>query len=129
MSERIDWGKAVPIFEIFPNVIAAWAFGSAQAGVIRPGSDVDVAVFFQTVPTLDERARLRDQLQISFQFDDIDLLVLNGASPITRFEAVSGCSIYCRDLNARAEFVSLTAREYEDAMTFIQWGLENYAAA
>ena len=129
MSKRIDWDRAAQVFDSFPNVIAAWAFGSAQQGEIRDGSDLDIAVFFQAVPSLDERAGLRAELQTNLQFDDIDLLVLNGASPITRFEAISGRSIYCRDVGARAEFDSLTAREYEDAIAFIQWGLENYVPA
>lgn len=129
MSKRIDWDIAAQAFESFPNVIAAWAFGSAQEGDIREGSDLDIAVLFQTVPSLDERAELRAELQKNLQFDDIDLLVLNGASPITRFEAISGRPIYCRDVGARAEFDSLTAREYEDAIAFIQWGLESYIPA
>ncbi len=129
MSKIIDWDRARPVFESLPNVIAAWAFGSVQGGEIREGSDVDIAVLFQTTPSLDERAGLRAELQTNLQFDDIDLLVLNGASPITRFEAVSGRSIYCGDVGARAEFDSLTAREHEDAMAFIQRGLDNYVPA
>ncbi len=129
MSKRIDWDRAALVFKPFTNVIAAWAFGSAQQGVIRDGSDLDVAVYFETSPSLDERAELRAELQKNLQFDDIDLLVLNGASPITRFEAISGRAIYCRDVGARAEFVSLTAREYEDTMAFIQWGLDNHISA
>ena len=126
MSKRIDWNSAAVVFESFPNVIAAWAFGSAQKGQVRENSDVDIAVLFRTTPSLDERAGLRAGLQTGLQFDDIDLLVLNGASPITRFEAISGHSIYCRDVGARAEFASLTARENEDAIAFMQWGLKNY---
>jgi len=52
-------------------------------------------------------------------FDEIDLVVLNQASPILRFEAVSGLPVYTSDMEARATFVSLTAREYEDEMA--QW--------
>jgi predicted nucleotidyltransferase len=126
MSKRINWDSAVQVFEIFPNLIAAWAFGSAQHGQVGPGSDVDIAVYFRINPSLDERADLRAELQKYFQVDDIDLVVLNGASPITRFAAISGRAIFCRDLNARAEFASLTAREHEDTMAFIQRGLDSY---
>ncbi|MBM3144848.1 MAG: nucleotidyltransferase domain-containing protein [Chloroflexi bacterium] len=129
MLKRIDWASVAQVFDPFPNVIAAWAFGSAQDGEIREGGDVDIAVLFHAIPSLDERAGLRAALQTNLQFDDIDLLVLNGASPITRFEAISGHSIYCRDVWARAEFDSLTAREYEDAIAFLQWGLESYLPA
>ena len=124
MSKRINWDGAAQIFESFPNVIAAWVFGSAQEGQILEGSDIDIAVLFQSTPSLDERVALRAKLQAWLQFDDIDLLALNDASPITRFEAISGCSIYCHDVSSRAEFASLTAREYEDAIAFIQSGLK-----
>jgi predicted nucleotidyltransferase len=129
MSKRIDWRRVSQVFEGYSNVIAAWAFGSTQRGEVLKGSDVDIAVLFQTIPSLDELASLRAELQAHLQFDDIDLLVLNGASPITRFEAVTGRSIFCRDVGERAEFVSLTAREYEDTIAFIQLGLENYSPA
>lgn len=88
--------------EDFPGVIAAWVFGSAQGGEIREGSDLDLAVLFREIPSLDERADLRAGLQERLRMDEIDLLVLNGASPIARFEAISGRAIYCRDLAARA---------------------------
>jgi hypothetical protein len=40
------------------------------------------------------------------------------------FEAISGRPIYCRDHGRRAEFASLTAREYEDEMALARWGLK-----
>ena len=128
MSERIDLNHLAAVFEPFANVIAAWVFGSAQKGNVRAGGDIDIAVLFYSKPSLEDRTALRAQLQLALKFDEIDLLVLNGASPITRFEAISGCAVYCRDLSARAEFASLTAREYEDSIAFIQSGLEIYTS-
>ena len=46
-------------------------------------------------PSLEELADLRVDLQDVLQFDDIDLLVLNDASPILRFKAASGRQLYC----------------------------------
>ena len=43
---------------------------------------------------------------------------------IVRFEAISGQSLFCRDLARRAEFASLTARKYEDEMAFWQRALQ-----
>lgn len=68
-------------------------------------------------------ADLRADLQDALRFDDIDLVVLNDASPILRFQAVSGRRLLCLDEEQMASFVSLTAREYEDAMAFLQHGL------
>jgi uncharacterized protein len=123
----VDWVKAREVFENTPQVIAAWGFGSAKEGVIRPGGDLDLGVFFNQVPSLDERLELLIRLQKALQMDDIDLVVLNGASSITRFEAVSGRLIFSRDSGKQAEFVSLTAREYEYDMAFLNWGLKNFS--
>jgi uncharacterized protein len=105
------------------NVLAAWLFGSVQSGTVRPGGDIDIAVWFTHQPDLTEMADLRAGLQDALQFDEIDLVVLNNASPITRFEAVSGQLLYGRDRSQIAGFVSLTAREYEDAIAFARRGL------
>jgi len=78
---------------------------------------------FAAKPTLGEPADLRADLQQGLQLDDIDLVPLNGASPILRFEAIFGRPVYCRDRGQRAEFASLTAREYEDAMALLKRGL------
>jgi predicted nucleotidyltransferase len=106
-----------------PDIIAAWLFGSAQSGELRPGSDLDIAVLFETSPTLDRLVELRADLQQATQIDAIDLVVLNNASPVLRFEAISGQDIYCRDMGQRATFVSLSAREYEDEMAQLQRAL------
>ncbi|MFO7537776.1 MAG: nucleotidyltransferase domain-containing protein [Chloroflexota bacterium] len=105
------------------NVLAAWLFGSAQTGTVRSGGDIDIAVWFAHFPDLAELTELRAGLQDALQFDEIDLVVLNNASPITRFEAVSGQLLYGRDRSQIAGFVSLTAREYEDAIAFARRGL------
>jgi len=92
-----------------------------------PGGDLDIAVLFKGYPSLDERLELLIQLQRAFNFEEVDLVVLNNASPITRFEAVSGRLIFSRDASRQADFVSLTAREYEDEMALLLWGLKNRA--
>jgi hypothetical protein len=54
------------------------------------------------------------------EVDDIDLVPLNGASPVLGFEALCGRRVYCADENLCAEFASLTAREYEDEMAMCE---------
>jgi hypothetical protein len=63
------------------------------------------------------------KLQSALNIEEIDLVVLNKANPILRFEAISGRSLFCRDLSRRAEFASLTAREYEDSMAMVERAL------
>ena len=112
-----------------PNVVAAWAFGSAKDGSVRPGSDLDIGVLFRSKPGLDELTDLLLALQQTFDFEKIDLSVLNDASSVLRFEAVSGRPLYCRDAGQRAIFVSLAARQYEDDMAFFERGLRWRAEA
>jgi len=121
---KVDWQRAGNVLADMPGVVAAWAFGSAQSGPIHPDSDLDIGVLFSSRPSLAERAELRARLQEALHFDEIDLLVLNEASPMARFEAISGRSLFCRDPGKRAEFASLTAREYEDEMALLRWGME-----
>ncbi len=107
----------------FSNVTAAWVYGSAQAGIVNPGSDVDIAILFADPPSLYDLAEIREALQQALNFDEVDLLALNNAGTIVRFEAVSGRLLSCRDRGRRAEFVSLAAREYENEMAFLRWGM------
>lgn len=126
MSRQIDWQETVPIWEANPKIVAAWAFGSAQGGTVREGGDVDTAVLTTSPLSFEEQLTLLGQLQTALQTDDIDLVILNDANPILRFEAVSGKRLFCRDLSVVASFVSLTAREYEDEMAQWQMALEKY---
>jgi hypothetical protein len=123
MSKRIEWEQAKSVLETTSKVIAAWVFGSAQGGEVRLGGDVDIGLLMESPPSLDEQLELLLKLQKALQVDDIDLVVLNEANPILRFEAISGRPLFCRDAGRRAEFASLTAREYEDAMALWQRGL------
>jgi predicted nucleotidyltransferase len=119
----IDWRQVEHIWENTPGLVAAWAFGSSQDGHVGPGSDIDIAVLFESPPSLEMQIALLAKLQDALHFEDIDLVVLNDANPILRFEAISGRPLFCRDLERRAGFASLTAREYEDAMALWQRAL------
>jgi uncharacterized protein len=124
MSKRIDFERAEPILEAVPTLIAAWVFGSAQQGLASAGSDIDIGLLMEAPPSLDEQLELLAKLQGALEFEHIDLVILNEANPILRFEAISGRPLICRDLSRRAEFASLTAREYEDEMAFWQRALQ-----
>ncbi len=123
MCITIDWTQTQPVWATTPTVIAAWAFGSAQAGVLRPGGDVDIGILVEAPLTLAAQLDLLMRLQAALHVEDIDLVILNNANPILRFEAISGRLLFCRDAQCRAEFASLTAREYEDEMALWQRSL------
>lgn len=127
MSERIKWEQTLPVWQQMSGVVAAWAFGSAQGEEVRQGGDVDIAVLAAAPLSLDEQLDLLARLQDALGVEEIDLVILNEANPILRFEAISGRPLFCRDLAQRAEFASLTAREYEDEMALWQRSLAQRA--
>ena len=122
-ARTIDWQRTAPIWPETPEVLAAWAFGSAQTGQLAPGSDVDVGVWFESSPSFEQQLALLARLQDVLGVDEVDLVVLNETNPVLRFEAISGRALFNRDPSRCAGFASLTAREYEDAMAFWARGL------
>ena len=119
----VDKFHLAAVWPKYLNIVAAWVFGSSQQGVVRPGSDLDIAVLFTRKPTLEERVVLLTDLQQAAGLEKVDLMILNEASPIARMEALSGLLLFCRDDGARSIFTSLAAREYESEMAFLAWGL------
>jgi predicted nucleotidyltransferase len=119
MSRQIDWQDTAALWKDISKITAVWLFGSAQAGEVSEGSDVDIAVLTEQPLSFVEQLEILSRLRRQLQFDEIDLVVLNEANPILRFEAVSGKLLFCRDRQQMAAFVSLVAREYEDEMA--QW--------
>ncbi len=122
-----EWTQLTAVLGQEPAVMAAWVFGSAAAGEIRAGGDFDVGVLWRQKPSLDQLLHLQSALQAVLNFEEIDLVTLNDASSILRFEAVSGRHIYSADAGETAVFVSMTAREYEDDMAMIQRALATSA--
>lgn len=120
MSRTIDTEQLRSFFEDRPNCDLVYLFGSTSEGSVRDGSDLDLAILFDEKPDIMELAGLRADLQTLLHFEEIDIAVLNDASPILRFEALQGKRIYSRDRGQEAIFASLTAREYEDARAMVE---------
>ena len=78
-----------------------------------------------SLPSIDEQLELVAKLEAALRIGNVDLVVLNDANPILRFEAISGLAIYCSDMGRRAEFASLTAREYEDEIALWERALKS----
>ena len=65
------------------QIVCAYLFGSVARGEQRPGSDVDVAVLFQTPPPktlIRPVSRLQAELELAVS-KPVDLVSLNGAAP------------------------------------------------
>ena len=119
-EREVDLSRTEKVWQAYPGIIAVWSFGSARNGKIAFGSDLDIAVLFAEPPAFETLCDLRADLQEVLELEDIDLMNLNTAGTISTMEAISGTPLFCRDRGRRAEFVSLTARQYEDDMAQIR---------
>ena len=109
-----------------PAIQAAWLFGSHAKGRARPDSDADIAVLTSEALSYKTRLSLMSKLEAIFQTDRVDLVVLSVENPVLSFEAVRGRCIFDRDTTARATFVSLVSRMYEDSMAFLESGMRQW---
>ncbi|PKL19439.1 MAG: nucleotidyltransferase domain-containing protein [Spirochaetae bacterium HGW-Spirochaetae-5] len=98
----------------------AFLFGSSASGIIGDNSDIDIAVYFKTMPDLDVRCGIIGKLQDQLGFEKIDLTVLNSAPVFLSFEALKGKMILCNDTDVYETFFSYTCRMYEDEMMRIE---------
>lgn len=99
-----------------PGVLAAWLFGSQAEGRAHRESDVDVAVLLdeRTYPTAAERSEARVLISAwlvgALSFNDVDVVVLNGAPPLLGRKAVSdGVPVHVSD----AERTRVWARDVQ----------------
>ena len=121
MSTLNDTAKR--ILEGCPKISSAWLFGSRASGAARPDSDVDIAILVNAPLTVDELVSLSSELSWELREDHVDLVIVNDASPILAFEAISGTNLLCRSAAFQAEFFSLTCRLYEESMAMWERGL------
>jgi predicted nucleotidyltransferase len=101
------------------EIQAAYVFGSVASGRVRPGSDVDIAVLLN--PKSARLGSLRYRLQLAAEIanaigrSDVDLVILNDASPVLAHQVLSkGKLAFERSARARIEFQVRTVNTYLD---------------
>jgi len=101
------------------GVVLAYLFGSQAEGRAGPLSDLDFAVLFgPDVPReawADRQIKLMGKLMDLFARDDVDLVVLNRATPVMAHQvAVRGRVLYEAQKGTRARFQVSALHRYED---------------
>jgi hypothetical protein len=121
-------GKAMRLIELLseelktkiPEIDFAFLFGSYAKGTQRPDSDLDIAIYLNTDVSLDLISRSTSIIETTTG-KRCDLCILNKASEILRFEVLKGKLMFVRErkIEEYVHFYSLTCREYEDQMTWM----------
>jgi predicted nucleotidyltransferase len=102
--------------DTLPGLAAALLFGSAARERLRPESDIDLALLFgeEAVPEGFALLDLRGDLEQCVG-RDVDLLVLNTASPIIAHQALkTGLLLRCPDRPAYLRYVVRLISTYAD---------------
>ena len=103
------------------EIAAVYVFGSIVTGRTRVDSDVDVAVLLaRPLPasrTVPYRLRLMSDLGSALRRSDVDVVVLNDASPLLAHRVLSkGRLVFERSKSARVRFQVRTANQYADVI-------------
>lgn len=91
-----------------PEILEAYLFGSRARGDAQPHSDVDVAVYAESIPDapFGYAAELATELMSALGTNDIDVVILNQAPPLLYHRVLrDGVRVFARDL------VATTGRE------------------
>ncbi|TPW17996.1 MAG: DNA polymerase beta domain-containing protein [bacterium] len=126
--------NALPRYEFwasFPEIVAAWLFGSAVTGRRGPEPDLDFAILLEREPAsgsarmnlvIQWQGRLVDELRT----DRLDVVILNGAPLGLCHQALRyGRLLYCRDHAVRVDFETRTSSFYCDT----EWLRELFGAS
>jgi len=100
-----------------PDVVAAILFGSAARGDAGPQSDIDVGVLLtrEAAHRGINLSQLIADIMGVLKRDDVDVVVLNDASPLLLHRVVrDGHVVYAADHGALAEFTIRAIQQYED---------------
>jgi predicted nucleotidyltransferase len=103
-----------PFFEKKQEVFHAFLFGSFAGVHPPPSSDVDIGVLYRAVPNLHMIHDLAETLS-SFLRKEIDLVVLNDASPVLKMQVLKrGLLLYARNKKQLHQFFVETVNQYDD---------------
>lgn len=112
----------------FEEIAFAYILGSSEKGVVKDGSDIDIAIYFvDREKDIELRTEIIAELeQIIDSFSNYDLVILNSANSVLSMQALQGKLLFVKpefeDLHA--EFYSSTCRQYEDDMFWMKQQLK-----
>lgn len=120
MLEEKQKIKLANIFSNFPKVKAVYLFGSHAENKENRYSDLDLGILLED--NFDKMIKVDLLVALTeHNFNDIDLVLLNNASPLVSFEVVKHNKIiYKRDDFDSNSYFSLTVRKFLDFRPYLQ---------
>ena len=117
----IDLQRLAAVLGGIASIEYAMVFGSSGDGVVRAGSDLDVAVSLAQAktPSIDRLLEIVAKIEEAFAVT-CDLTLLNTAGTVLRHEALKGRVLFIRPEREDEfiEFYARTCAEYEDLMAW-----------
>jgi len=102
----------------------AYLFGSRAEGTAYETSDYDLAIYAEEM-SLDQLTELREDLSVLVYPLEVDLILLNKASIMLRFEIISrGKTLYYEDEEQMTDFEEIIIRDYLDFEPFYRKFIE-----
>ena len=128
--KRLDNSINIPVIasaikDNFPEIPFAHIFGSSANGVVKMGSDIDIAIWYNgTDPFL--KVKVLKTLESIVNNIPVDIANIINANPLLAHEALAGKILFVREdqKSNYASFYSKIAAEYEDKIYWIQKQLE-----
>lgn len=123
-SPKIELEKLKPLFDelakSFPQVVAAYLFGSHVSGRPTPLSDIDVGILLiDGLPDMESfriEMSLTGELEKIFNTNNIDLVVLNKAPLPLQYSATCGKLLFSTDQEKRTDFEEYVRKYYIDCL-------------
>lgn len=124
MERELTESKELTEILVKHGVVLAYLFGSHAKGTARASSDIDIAVLlpYDTPRSkfFDVRLSLTNELMGLFHKNEIDVVVLNEATPLLAREIVQDGKVLYEDMTTRPslEFAVYAAKHYADTAKF-----------
>lgn len=109
--------RAKNILSMDDNVEFAYLFGSAATGKAGPLSDIDIAVYLADAGfSHGYRLDILGRLARALGTENLDVLMLNEAPTVMRFEVIRNGVILKENAATRVPFEALVLQEYLDTL-------------
>jgi predicted nucleotidyltransferase len=118
-------GITEAIKDNFPGIPFAHIFGSSANGVVKKGSDIDIAIWYDGSDPF-FKVKVLEVIEKIVKNVPVDIINICNANPLLAHEAFAGKVLFVRD-DQKSHYAAVYTRiaaEYEDKIYWIQKQLQ-----